>query len=94
MIEASLRDRRWQLVLDCLDAQPAPFAKGPLLAFRLIKANLDRRLVERTLQSAETTRGLGTKALPAALDCSPRWGAGRVKDTDHWMGHALPRPWV
>jgi hypothetical protein len=42
-------DRRWQLVLDCLDAEQPPFSKGTLFNFRsrLIQADLDRRLVER-----------------------------------------------
>jgi hypothetical protein len=29
VIEATLMDRRWQLVLDCLDIEQAPFSKGP-----------------------------------------------------------------
>ncbi len=50
VIEASVMDRRWQLVLDCLDTQEAPFSKGTLIAFRqrLIEATMDRRLIERT----------------------------------------------
>ncbi|MBO0780028.1 MAG: hypothetical protein J2P37_14490 [Ktedonobacteraceae bacterium] len=28
VIEATLMDRRWQLVLDCLDAEHAPFSIG------------------------------------------------------------------
>ena len=34
VIEATLMDRRWQLVLDCLDTDQAPFSKGTLVAFR------------------------------------------------------------
>src|SRR5258707_9443296 len=34
VIEATLMDRRWQLVLDCLNADQAPFSKGTLVAFR------------------------------------------------------------
>lgn len=34
VIEATLMDRRWQLVLDCLDTEQAPFSKGTLVAFR------------------------------------------------------------
>src|SRR5207245_3780478 len=51
VIEATVMDRRWQLVLDCLDEQTAPFAKGTLVGFRsrLIAADLDRRLIERTI---------------------------------------------
>ncbi len=28
VIEATVMDRRWQLVLDCIDTQEAPFSKG------------------------------------------------------------------
>src|SRR5216684_6575435 len=34
VIEATVMDRRWQLVLDCVDAEEAPFSKGTLVAFR------------------------------------------------------------
>ena len=30
VIEATVMDRRWQLVLDCMDAGQAPFSKGSL----------------------------------------------------------------
>lgn len=91
VIEALVMDRRWQLVLDCLDAERAPFAKGTLVAFRarLIERNLDRRLVERTIEVATATKGFGSRALRAALDSSPLWGAGRVEDTYNLLGHAL-----
>src|SRR6266852_3574908 len=61
VIEASLMDRRWQLVLDCLDSGQPPFAKGTLVGFRkrLIERNLDRRLVERTVELAARTGGFG-----------------------------------
>jgi hypothetical protein len=39
VIEATLMDRRWQLVLDCLDTEQAPFSKGTFVAFR-------KRLIE------------------------------------------------
>ena len=91
VIEATVMDRRWQLVLDCMDAERAPFAKGTLVGFRkrLIEKNLDRRLVERTVELAARTGGFGARALRAALDSSPLWGAGRVEDTINLMGHAL-----
>lgn len=91
VIEATVMDRRWQLVLDCLDEQTAAFSKGTLVAFRtrLIAANLDRRLIERTIQIAQVSKGFGPRALRAALDSSPLWGAGRVEDTYNLMGHAL-----
>jgi transposase len=91
VIEATVMDRRWQLVLDCLDAGQPPFAKGTLVGFRkrLIEKDLDRRLVERSVQLAAATGGFGARALRAALDSSPLWGAGRVEDTLNLMGHAL-----
>ena len=91
VIEATVMDRRWQLVLDCLGAGEPPFSKGTLVGFRkrLIENNLDRRLVERTVKLAARTGGFGARALRAALDSSPLWGAGRVEDTLNLMGHAL-----
>jgi transposase len=91
VIEATVMDRRWQLVLDCMDAGRPPFSKGTLAGFRarLIAGDLDRRLVERTVALAARTGGFGARALRAALDSSPLWGAGRVEDTINLMGHAL-----
>jgi hypothetical protein len=91
VIEATIMDRRWQLVLDCMGAEHPPFSKGTFVSFRqrLIEKNLDRRLVERTVELAARTNGFGSRALRAALDSSPLWGAGRVEDTINLMGHAL-----
>jgi hypothetical protein len=91
VIEATVMDRRWQLVLDCMNAEEPPFSKGTLVGFRkrLIEKNLDRRLIERTVELAARTGGFGARALRAALDSSPLWGAGRVEDTLNLMGHAL-----
>ena len=91
VIEATVMDRRWQLVLDCMNAEEPPFSKGTLVGFRkrLIERGLDRRLVERTVELAARTGGFGARALRAALDSSPLWGAGRVEDTFNLMGHAL-----
>ena len=90
-VEATVMDRRWQLVLDCLDCTDAPFSQGTLVAFRgrLIAADLDRRLIERTVAIAAQTKGFGHTKLRAALDSSPLWGAGRVEDTYNLVGHAL-----
>jgi transposase len=91
VIEATVMDRRWQLVLDCLDVEHAPFSKGTLVTFRqrLIAHDLDRRLIERTVELAARTKAVGSRQLRAALDSSPLWGAGRVEDTYNLLGHAL-----
>jgi hypothetical protein len=93
VIEAMLMDRRWQLVLGCLDTDQAPFSKGTLVAFRkrLIESHMDRRLIERTIELASQNQGFGSRALRAALDSSPLWGAGRVEDTYNLVGHALKK---
>ena len=90
-VEATIMDRRWQLGLDCLDTEEAPFSKGTLVNFRkrLIDVNMDRRLIERTIEVANQSGAFGSRALRAALDSSPLWGAGRVEDTYNLLGHAL-----
>jgi hypothetical protein len=91
VIEATTMDRRWQLVLDCLDAEEPPFSKGTLISFRnrLIESQMDRRLIERTLEVARETGAFGSGPRLTALDSSPLWGAGRVEDTYNLLGHAL-----
>lgn len=91
LIEALIMDRRWQLVLDCLDCEQAPFGKGTLVRFRgaLIASEGDRRLVERTIEMVEQKGGFSSRTLKAALDSSPLWGAARVEDTYNLLGHAL-----
>src|SRR5437763_11185154 len=83
VIEATVMDRRWQLVLDCLDTEQTPFSKGTLVAFRqrLIEAHMDRRLIERTIEIASQSQAFGSRALRAALDSSPFGGAGPLART-------------
>jgi hypothetical protein len=63
------------------------------VAFRklLIEAQMDRRLIERTIEIANQNHEFGARALRAALDSSPLWGAGRVEDTYNLVGHALKK---
>jgi len=83
VIEASIMDRRWQLVLHCLDTEEPPFSKGTLIAFRkrLSEADMDRRLIERTIEVARETGAFGSGPLRAALDSSPLWRASCIEDT-------------
>jgi hypothetical protein len=91
LIEAMVMDRRWQLVLDCLDAETPPFSKPTFIAFRerMIAIQMDRQLLARTVEVAAATGAFGSRSLRAALDSSPLWGAGRVEDTYNLLGHAL-----
>ena len=83
VIEVLVMDRRWQLVLDCLDCQKAPFSKGTLVNFRqrLIDKRLDQHLIERTVEIAKQKGGFNSGKLRAALDSSPLWGAAKVEDS-------------
>jgi len=92
-MEAMVMDRRWQLVLDCLGANEPPFSKYTLVNFRkaLIERDLDRRLIEQTVEVARRKEGFSSRRLRGALDSSPLWGAGRVEDTYNLLGHALKK---
>lgn len=90
-VEAAACDRRWQMVLDCVGAEDAPFSQGALVDFRkrLLEHGMYLRLVERSVAVARQTGGFGYKQLRVALDSAPMWGAGRVEDTFNLIGHAL-----
>jgi hypothetical protein len=95
-VRCSASDRCWRLVLGTLrekEDEPA-FSQGGLQQFRerLIKHDLDRRLLERTVELAKKTSGFDWKKLPRSLrigvDSRPLEGAGRVEDTINLLGHA------
>ncbi len=93
-VELTVMDARWQLVLDCMSAESPVVSQGALQTFRerLIAAGLDRRLLERTVELAKTTKAFDWKKLPkelhVAVDSRPLEGAGRVEDTINLLGHA------
>ncbi len=93
-VELTVMDLRWQMVLGCLNADEPAFGQGTLQAFRerLIAADLDRRLLERTIELAQQTKEFDWKKLPKdlhlAIDSRPFEGAGRVEDTFNLLGHA------
>jgi len=84
-------DRRWQLALGCLGAEKAPFSQGVLVSFRerMVEHDLDRKLLDRTVELAKETGLFGWQHLKAMLDSSPLLGAGRVEDTWNLIGRAL-----
>jgi len=55
---------------------------------RLMETQMDRRLIERTIEVAAATGAFGSRPLRAALDSSPLWGASRVEETYNLLGHA------
>jgi hypothetical protein len=93
-VELTVVDLRWQMVLGCLGAVEPAFSQGALHDFRhrMIRADLDRALLERTVDLARRTGGFDSKKLPkslrVAMDSSPLEGAGRVEDTLNLIGHA------
>ena len=90
-VELTVMDKRWQRVLDCLDAEPPPCSQGTLCNFRLrlMAHHLDKTLLERTVALAETTGGFGARPRRATLDSTPLFGAGRVEDPLNLLGQAL-----
>lgn len=92
-VGAAENDLRWQLVLGTLDQESAPFGQGTLVRFRLrmIANDLDKKLVERTVELAKKTKKFGWKKLRVALDSSPLHGAGRVEDTWNLIGRAMSK---
>lgn len=94
MVELTVVDLRVQMVLGCLGAEAPPFSQGALQEFRerLIAADLDRRVLERTVEVAKATGAFDHRKLPktlrVAIDSSPLEGAGRVEDTFNLLAHA------
>ena len=93
-VELTIVDLRWQLVLGCLGADEPAFSQGALCDFRarLISHDLDRRLLERTIELGKQTKAFDWKKLPktlrVAVDSMPLEGAGRVEDTFNLLAHA------
>lgn len=93
-VEMSVVDMRWQMVLGCLNEEEPAFSQGALYEFRnrLIRHDMDRRLLERTIELAKKTKAFDYKHLPkslrVAIDSSPLEGAGRVEDTINLLAHA------
>jgi hypothetical protein len=93
-VDLSMDNARWQMVLGTLGEEEAPFSQGVLSPFRdrLIEHQVDRRLLERTVELARRTKGFDWKKLPKtlrlAVDSRPLVGAGRVEDTFNLLARA------
>lgn len=90
-VDNAIFDARWQLILGTLGRDDAPFGQGSLPRFRarLVRNNLDQRLVDRTVELARETGLFGHRNLRGVLDSSPLRGAGRVEDTWNLIGRAM-----
>jgi len=92
-VACAVLDARWQVVLGCVGDDEEPFSQGGLQQFRerLIRHDMDRRLLERTVELAKKTKEFDWKKLPKdlrlAVDSRPFEGAGRVEDTFNLLGH-------
>src|SRR5262245_30420756 len=77
-VDAAENDRRWQLVLGTLGDEKSPFGQGTLVRFRtrMVANDLDKKLVNRTVELAKKNGSYGWKNLRVALDSSPLHGAG------------------
>src|ERR1700733_3537353 len=69
MVELTVVDLRVQMVLGCLGAEAPPFSQGALQEFRerLIAADMDRRVLECTVELAKRTQSFHPRTLPNSL---------------------------
>jgi hypothetical protein len=94
MVQLTVLDLSVQMVLDCLGSTKPAFSQGAFADFRarFIRYDMDRRLIERTVELAQTSKEFDWRKLPktlrVAVDSSPFEGAGRVEDTVNLLGHA------
>jgi hypothetical protein len=93
-VQLTMVDLRWQMVLDCLGNTEEAFSQGAFQEFRqrLIRHDMDRVVLEKTIALARTTQAFDYRKLPKdlriAIDSSPLEGAGRVEDTVNLLAHA------
>jgi hypothetical protein len=93
-VERTIIDLRWQMVLDRVGSEEPAFSQGAFQEFRqrMARCDMDRRLLERTVELARLTGGFDFRKLPkslrVAVDSMPLEGAGRVEDTINLLAHA------
>lgn len=95
-VRLSATDSCWRMVLGTLSEKgdKPSFSQGGLQQFRerVVHHDMDRRLLERTIEIAKRSRSFDWKKLPkslrVAVDSRPLAGAGRVEDTLNLLGHA------
>jgi hypothetical protein len=94
IVELSALDASVQMVLDHVGQQEPAFSQGAFSDFRgrLVRFDMDRRILERTVEIARETQEFDWRKLPGTLrvgiDSAPLEGVGRVEDTFNLLGHA------
>ncbi|ATB36132.1 transposase [Cystobacter fuscus] len=94
LVELTVFDLRVQMVLGWLGHSEPAFSQGSLYEFRqrLMRNQMDRRLLEKTVEVAREQKEFGERKLKTllrvAIDSKPLEGAGRVEDTINLVGHA------
>ena len=94
MVELTVIDLSVQMVLDEMGVAEPAFSQGAFSDFRarFIGADMDRRLLEKTVEVARQCKEFDWRKLPktlrVAIDSKPLEGAGRVEDTFNLLGHA------
>ena len=91
-VDLSVVDARWQMVLGVLDADEPPFSQAALHAFRerLIAHDMDRRLLERTVELAKETGAFDFKKLPINGTGSLGYGQPNVPGSGSWAYNIMP----
>jgi hypothetical protein len=93
-VERTLIDLRWQMVLGRLGQSAPAFSQGAFREFRqrMIRTDMDKKVLERTVALAGETGAFDPRKLPkslrVAMDSMPLEGAGRVEDTINLLAHA------
>lgn len=93
-VERTIVDLRWQMVLGRLGEGEPAFSQGAFQEFRqrMIRSDMDQKLLERTVTLARETGAFDHRKLPQnlriAMDSMPLEGAGRVEDTINLLAHA------
>lgn len=94
LVELTVVDLRVQMVLGRLGETTPAFSQGAFHDFRsrVIRADLDQKLLAKTVALAHSTKEFDSKRVPKSLriavDSSPLEGAGRVEDTVNLLAHA------
>jgi hypothetical protein len=96
VLEATTMERRWPLVLDCLDCATPPCSTGPLVACRprVIAQHMDRRLRERPVALAAPSGACGSRQWRAARESTPGGGPGGEKLLTICWATPCARLWV